>query len=544
VPFELVDDVLARTGTVQQRLRDLPSRVGVYFALAMVLFPRVGYQRVWGKLVAGLRMCSACPGVPSPSAKALRDLRRRIGVAPLKMLFDVLAGPLGQPHTPGVRWRGLRTVAFDGCSSIRVPATPRNWLWLGRVRYRSPTGATIWPSYPTIRLMVLIETGTRALMGAVIGSGTDRDEPSQAQRLFGLLKPGMLVLADRAFDRSAFISGVVEAGAHLLIRGTSSRRPVVLAHLSDGSFLTIIDGLRVRVLTAEVIVTGKDGSRVRDTYRLLTTLLDHQRYPAEDLVALYHERWEIEIAFYEICHTIIDGHTLRSGDQPGLEQEIWAMLVLYQLLRTAMLEAIESMTASAATARLNPDRASFTVALETARDQVVLADEVLPDHADPLRLGAIETAVIAAPLPQRRARWSSRKVKRRRFRWSQRDDGSRPDLPTKITSIDIAINTPAPIDPNPEQVMQRRAARASRGPAAPQRPPRHTRRTTTINLMETDPERLWSGKEIAEYLNAPPRNILTQLAEWSRHGWLEHHGKGLYSLPTHRPMPLPTAASA
>jgi Insertion element 4 transposase N-terminal len=104
LPFELIDDVLAQTRTVQRRLRELPSRVGVYFVLALGLFPHLGYARVWGKLTAGL------PGaqVPVPSEKALRDLRRRIGPAPLKALFEVVAGPLAQPHTPGVRFGGLR----------------------------------------------------------------------------------------------------------------------------------------------------------------------------------------------------------------------------------------------------------------------------------------------------------------------------------------------------------------------------------------------------------------------------------------------------
>lgn len=410
VPFELVDDVLAVTGATQQRLRDLPSRVGVYFVLAMVLFPRIGYARVWAKLTAGLGTCPECPAVPSPSGKALRDLRRRVGTAPVKMLFDVLAGPLGQPHTPGVSWRGLRTVAFDGCASIRTPATARNWLWLGKIRYKSPSGATIWPGYPTARLMVLVETGTRAIIGAVLGSARDRDEPSLASALLGLLKPGMLVLADRAFDRARFLADIAPTGADVLIRATSTRRPIVLRHLSDGSFLTILDGLQVRMIEAEVSVSGRDGSRVHDRYRLITTLLDHERYPAGDLVAVYHERWEIEIAFYAICHTIIDGHVLRSADQPGLEQEIWALLVAYQVLRMAMLDAIEGSS----TPGLNPDRASFT----------------------------------------------------------------------------------------------------------------------------------WSGKELAKHLDAPPRNILTQLSEWARLGWLDHDGRGLYSLPTHRPTPLPIATPA
>jgi hypothetical protein len=88
LPFELVDDVLEQTRTVQRRLRLLPSRAGVYFVLALALFPQLGYARVWGKLTAGLTGLD----LPRPSEKALRELRRRLGPAPLKALFEVVAG--------------------------------------------------------------------------------------------------------------------------------------------------------------------------------------------------------------------------------------------------------------------------------------------------------------------------------------------------------------------------------------------------------------------------------------------------------------------
>jgi hypothetical protein len=227
LPVELVDDVLVATGTVQRRLRALPSRTGVYFVLALALFPGLGYARIWAKLCAGL--IAAGVAVPTVSEKALRELRRRLGPAPLRTLFEVLAGPLAQPRTPGVCFAGMRTVAFDGLSSLRVPDTERNRGWLGRIRYRMG-----FAGYPTLRLMCLVETGTRGLLGAAIGTGADRDEASLAKSLIGLLRPGMLVLLDRAFDTGAFLAAVEASGAKLLVRGQTGRKPVVLAHCTDG----------------------------------------------------------------------------------------------------------------------------------------------------------------------------------------------------------------------------------------------------------------------------------------------------------------------
>ena len=196
VPFELVEAVLEETGAREKRLRLLPSRVGVYFVLAMCLFPRPGYLGVWAKLTAALGGL----GLASPSAKALREVRRRIGIAPLKALFEILAGPLGQPHTPGIMFRGYRTVSFDGCKSIKVPDTARNRAWLGK--QSSSNGET---GYPALALMTLMETGTRALLGAVFGPGAG-GETGQARELLSLLDKTMLLLMDRGFDGGEFLS--------------------------------------------------------------------------------------------------------------------------------------------------------------------------------------------------------------------------------------------------------------------------------------------------------------------------------------------------
>jgi hypothetical protein len=83
----------------------------------------------------------------------------------------------------------------------------------------------------------------------------------------------------------------------LLARLTATRRPPILAHLPDGSFLSLTGGVKVRVIAASVTVTCPDGTRYGDSYRLATTLLDWRRYPAGALIALCHERWEHEVTY-------------------------------------------------------------------------------------------------------------------------------------------------------------------------------------------------------------------------------------------------------
>jgi hypothetical protein len=217
-----------------------------------------------------------------------------------------------------------------------------------------------------------------------------------------------------------------------LARAKSTRIPLVLAHLPDGSYRSRLDGLDVRIVEAEVAMTGADGTRIADSYRLITTLADHRAYPAEALVRLYHERWEIESAYLALRHTLLDGRVLRSGDRPGVEQELWALLTLYQLLRMAMVEAVETRPGT------NPDRASFTTALEAARDQLTAAAGICP--AGPAGLTVIGRAVLATLLPARRPRFSARKVKCATSRYLNHGD-QRPRAVTAITAISVTVGT-------------------------------------------------------------------------------------------------------
>jgi hypothetical protein len=390
VDFALVDAVLEETGTVQKRLRLLPSRVVVYFVLAPALFEHCSYRATWGKLVAGLEELA----LVRPSISSLSRARRRIGVAPLRRLFETLAGPVAVRGRPGVFYRGLRTVAIDG-TSLHVP-DDETVTW----RYPKRKGEKLEFGYPLLRLLVLIECGTRAVIAAAFGP-EDEGELSYAQRLLGALDRSMLLLADAGFDAFEFLRDV---GAQFLVRSSARRCPTVQHRLPDGSYLARLGygTLEVRVVEAWVTVTLADGTVHREQWRLITSLLDHTRHPARELVDLYHERWQAETTYFSIKATMLDGRVLRSRSISGIDQEVFALLTAYQALIRAAGDAVTGRP------DLDMDRISFTILLETAADQVTTASAVAPTSPVDL-VGAIGRAVLHDLLPA----WRRPRVKAR-----------------------------------------------------------------------------------------------------------------------------------
>ena len=508
VPVELVDGVLQATGRVQRRLRLLPSWVGVYLVLAMVLFPQSGLVGVWSRLTGGLGRA-----VAGPSEKALRDLRRRIGPEPVKALFQTVAGPVGWPGMSGVRYRSWRTVAFDGCCSFKVPDTERN-----RARFGTARQSDGVPGYPA--LMPLVETGTRGLIGAVFGPMTTGEVP-WARRLLPVLAPDMLVLADRLFDTGRFLAQVADTGAQFLIRARAARVLPVLQVLPDGSYLTALAGMTLRVIEARVAVTVAGGATITTDYRLLTTLTDHRTDPAQVLVGLYHERWEIETAFLALRHTLAGRAVLRSGDPAGIEQEMWALLCVYQVLRTAMTDAAGARGS-------DPDRVGFTIALHAVRDSITRAEP--PETA---LAGPIGRAIAAGVLPPRRPRTSPRVLKHSTARYAQarhRDQRHRPA--GAITAVTVAITTPPPAPPIPPA-----AALPTHLPALPPTATAHL--TTALAIIHTDPGRPHRARELGRLLGLTTRAELNAfgvaMSKQARHGRITKTAPGTY---TATPPPL------
>ncbi|MFF3159668.1 hypothetical protein [Streptomyces sp. NPDC057910] len=197
-------------------------------------------------------------------------------------------------------------------------------------------------------------------------------------------------------------------GAQFLVRSSARRLPLVQQRLADGSYLARLGYgvlpamMTVRIIEAQVTVTLADGTVRHEQWRLVTSLLDDTRYPASELVSLYHERRQAETTYFPVKKTMLDGRVLRSRSIDGLDQEVYALLTVYQaLIRTA---------ADTACTRpgLDIDRISFTVLLQSAGDLVTTAGNILP--AGPVDLaGAIGRAVLGALLPA----WRRPRVKAR-----------------------------------------------------------------------------------------------------------------------------------
>jgi IS5 family transposase len=420
IPFEMVDEVLAATGRLQQRVRLLPARVVVYLVLAGCLFAELGYGQVWQQLTAGL----AGLGLPEPTSSALRQARQRLGPAPLRALFDLLRGPAATA-SQAVRWRGLLLTAIDG-TVMSVADTPAVVA-----RYRKQRGNHGGAGYPTLRLSALLTCGTRSVIDAVFDP-ISTGELDQARSLARNLAAGMLLLADRNYAAATLVETLAATGADLLVRCKTGRRLPVLTRHRDGSWLSTIGALRVRVVDAQIAVSTADGTRTSG-YRLITTLLDPRRYPAGELITIYHQRWEIETAYLEIKSSVLGGRVLRARTPDGIDQEIHALLIVYQLLRTAMVDATDTQPDT------DPDRASFTTALHTARNQITLAAGVIAGTVIDL-VGAIGRAVLAHLVPDRRIRVKTRMIKRSNSKYQARGPNIDRHSYEATISIDIITN--------------------------------------------------------------------------------------------------------
>jgi Transposase DDE domain len=310
-----------------------------------------------------------------------------------------------------------------------VPDSPANL----RV-YRRGGGHHGGTGYPMLRLVTLLCCGTRTLIEAVFGSD-ERTEPAMALDLRQAMRPGMIVLADRHFGYAPTITALAATGADLLVRVRNNHRYPITARLPDGSFISRIGNLPVRIVRVKVTTRTAAGAR-GETYQLVCTIRD-PAVPALELARLYHQRWEIETSFFELKSTILSGRVLRARTPQGLDQELYALLVTHQALRIAIADSFTDHPG------LDPDRGSFTIALNTARAQLTAAAGIRDNPTD--LPGAIGRQVLAALLPTRRRRTGPRVVKRAISNYTVKTAHGRVRGPSRAYTIEInAIPSDSP----------------------------------------------------------------------------------------------------
>lgn len=360
-PIAAVTEAVAAADKSSERVRDLPAEVVTYYVMALGLLMAVSTREVLRVLVEGLRWLEGDKGMKVASKAAISQARRRLGPEPLRRLWESAAAPMAEPQTPGAFYRGQRLVALDG-STLDVPDTASNREYFGK-----PGASRGEAAFPQLRLVGLIETGSHGFFSVAMGPYA-RSEHTLAEAVVPALRPGMLCLADRLFASFRLWQQAAATGAALLWRIRSNLILPVEEALSDGSYLSTFyaspkdrrhrrDGVRVRVIEYRL-----EGHPDGETYRLMTTLLAADLAPAEELAALYPERWELEGAFDELKTHLRGGGqvVLRSKTPELIEQEFYGLLLAHRAVRTLMLKAARK-------AELDPDRLSFTHAVRVVR---------------------------------------------------------------------------------------------------------------------------------------------------------------------------------
>ncbi|MEU3283355.1 IS4 family transposase [Streptomyces antibioticus] len=355
-PEEAVEAAVDEAGAREERTRALPSKLMMYLAMALWLEPGKGYVRTLRGLLEGLRWSrGGWDGYRVPSDGAISLARYRLGEAPLRNLFEKVAAPVADERMPDAFWRGLRLMAVDG-TVFDLPSGRHNEAAFG-----VPAGG----SRPQARLVALAECGTLALAGAAFDS-IEVGERALLERLLDRLTPGMLLLADRGFPSCDLYTAAAATGAELLWRVSASFALPVKKRLTDGTYLSELRGTRrterVTVRVIEYSVADDDG--VSEVFCLITTLLDPETAPALELARNYAERWSVEVLFKLVKVDLrTSGGVLRSGRPEGVRQELWALLCVYQALRTLIARA-------AVIAGVDPARISFPPVLDAVKSSV------------------------------------------------------------------------------------------------------------------------------------------------------------------------------
>jgi hypothetical protein len=354
IPAEAVRQALQATGRIHQRACQLTHEVVCWVVLAMGLLTDLPIRQVF-KHARRLRV-----GEETPKRSSLCVARRRLGIAPVRHLFQQVVHPLARPETPGAFYHGFRLMGIDGVV-FDVPDSEVNAAAFGRPS-AGPRGDG---AFPQVRKLSLVELGTHVEVAFVVRPIT-QGEPGMVGPLLRHLDDEMLLLWDRGFFSYPLWTAVTARGVKILARVKSGLILEPIRNLADGSYLAKIyrtpedrrkdrDGIVVRVIR----YTLDDPQRVGHgkVHTLITNLFNEDLYPAKELIILYHERWEQELVFdeqktHQDPRRATKPAHLRSETPAGVIQEIYALSLGHFVIRSLMFEAAGSVG-------LDPDRLSF-----------------------------------------------------------------------------------------------------------------------------------------------------------------------------------------
>jgi hypothetical protein len=411
IPANVVEEVIAECGAEEERSRKLPAALTVWLCLLMNIFSGIGLQAVLVRMVRGTRLVAGAGLEVTANKSSISKARYRLGVEPLRRLFSRLCQPLASPNDPTAFRYGLRLIALD--STVEQAAdTAANQAVFGR---QPGTRNSAGSAFPQVRCVYACECGTHAIFDAIFMPYRTGDIHGVRQ-LLRCIDHAMLVMLDAGLFGADLIATMRDRGSHILCRVSSAVRPRCEQRLADGSYLshlTVYDaqrrptGQRVPIRVIDYTFDDPQRPGYPLVHRLLTTLLDPVRYPALDLICLFHERWEIELTIDELdTHQRLLSTPLHSHKPEGVLQELYGLLLAHYLIRAIMYQA-------ARTVALDPDRLSFVTAIRLISDAVADFQLIDPAQHPQLWLRLLNDLVYTL-LPLRDNRINPRVVKRQR----------------------------------------------------------------------------------------------------------------------------------
>jgi hypothetical protein len=420
----------------EQRIRRLPALLTLCLCIGMNLLTSVSLRWVLIRMVRGTRLLSDT-GIDELASKgAISQARYRLGARPLVALFKATCRPLATPDTIGAFAFGLRLVAIDGTTE-EVADTPANAAYFGR--HHADRGAA---AYPQAQAVYLCECGTHAIFDAGFWP-VHTSEQVGARRLLRSVEADMLLMWDRGLYSFEMVHLTRQRGAHALCRLSSTLKPRCVEVLPDGTYLAEVfpddyarrkagEHQRVRIIEYTIDDPNRPGHG--QVHRLLTTLLDPGMYPALNLIPLYHERWEIEVAIDEIdTHQRLLDRPLRSRKPVGVIQELYGLLLAHFVIRSLIHQA-------AVAHQLDPDQISFIQSVRLITDAFADFQLVHPAH-HPRLWQRLLADIARSRLPSRDNRINPRVVKRKMSKFKKkRPEHFRPPLPKPFRDSFVVLD--------------------------------------------------------------------------------------------------------